>query len=93
MGRGNLADLALCRGERKSGVAIALVGNVACVSERDVCLHLAFLRQSRLAELGRDGASCDDTGRKFHISDRGLVDLAIVQNSDTRVGATRNDRS
>ena len=78
MGRGDLADLALCRGERKSGMAIAFVWNVACVGERDVCLHLAFLRQPHIAELGRDCASYDDAGRKFYISDRRLVDLAIV---------------
>ena len=92
MGRGDLADLALCRGERKSGMAIAFVWNVACVGERDVCLHLAFFRQSCLVELGCDGASRNDAGRKFHISDRRLVDLAIVQDFDGRVGAARTDR-
>ncbi len=40
---GNLADLDLQRSLPKPGVAIALICDAACVSQRDVCLHLAFL--------------------------------------------------
>ena len=89
MDRGNLADLALCRSQWKSRVAIALVWDVACVGQRDVCLHLAFFRQPRLVRVGRDRASRDDGRRKLHISDRGLVDLAIVQQITSRIRSSR----
>jgi len=92
MDRGNLADLALCRSQWKSRVAIALVWDVACVGQRDVCLHLAFLRQPRLVRVGRDGASRDDGRRKLHIGDRGLVDLAIVQKITSRIRSSRTDQ-
>jgi len=89
MDRGNLADLALCRGQWKSRVAIALVGDVACIGQRHVCLHLAFFRQPRFTRVGRDGASRDDGCGKLHISDRRLVDLAIVQKITSRIRSSR----
>ena len=74
----NLADLDIQRGLPKSGMAIAVVCDAACVSQRDVRLHLAFLRQSAVTRLAGDTASCHNAGRQCHALCRRLVDLAIV---------------
>lgn len=42
MDGGNFYDLAFCGGEKPARLAIALLGNVARLSECDVCLYLAL---------------------------------------------------
>lgn len=81
MDRGNRADLALCRGERRSNLEGALVWHAACLSQRHVCLHLALFRQYPHPRLARHRAGGDDGYRKLYRCDRGMVDLAQQQKS------------
>ncbi len=88
----HLADLGVRRDDAKFGVAIAIAGDASGVSERHVCLHLAFFRQPGFAGLaGNATGRHDGSGQRYPLR-CGLVDLAIVQveqpyNTSGAVGA------
>ena len=77
MGRGHLVNLALCRSQWRIVLAIAVDRDAPGSRQCNVCLHLAFLRQSHLPRLARHPPSRHDCHRKRHLMRCHLVDLAL----------------
>lgn len=77
MGRSDRVYLAVWGGERPKILASAVLGDASGAGECDVCLYLAFFRQSRFPGVAGDASGQYDGGGKLHPDGGGLVDLPI----------------
>lgn len=76
MDRGDRVSVAIWRIDQKTGMESLCLGDVSSVSQCDVCLHVAFLRECRVAGMASDRTSGHNGAGELYAVCGGVVAVA-----------------
>jgi hypothetical protein len=89
---GDRVGVAIWRIDRKTGMESLCLGDVSRVSQRDVCLYVALLRECRVAGMASDSTSRDNSARQLYAVCGGVVVVARAIGCGRRMKADGETR-